>query len=179
MLILKKVFWPRSIWGVSHTELNQRLRRSLWGAPGKAAALPRPGLGWGLVGRFCRGGFGLEMKTFTPRAACECPWVARTNNHKMRGLKQQKCIISVLGVRGSKSRCRQDWFLPEVLGGTLSHAPSRLPVGAAVMGGPGLKALPSLPLSSQGCPLCTSAFSYSRDTGHGFQVHPKPRNSLN
>ena len=121
----------------------------------------------------------LEMKTFTPRAACECPWVARTNNHKMRGLKQQKCIIICSGGQGFKIKVSPGLVPSRSSGRDSVPRPSRLPVGAAVMGGPGLKALPSLPLSSQGCPLCTSAFSYSRDTGHGFQVHPKPRNSLN
>ena len=72
----------------------------------QAKLLPCPdrGCAGGLLGGSGRCGFMLEMKTFTPRAACECPGVARTNDHKMHGLKQQKRIISVLGVRGSKSR---------------------------------------------------------------------------
>lgn len=132
------MFWPRSIWGVSHTELNQRLQRSLWVLQVKLLPCPDPGWVRGLLGGSGRCGFVVEMKTFTSRAACECPGTARTNDHTMRGLKQQKGIISVLGVRGSKSRCHRGWFLPEVLGGTLPHAPSQLPVGVAVMGGPGL-----------------------------------------
>ena len=106
------MFWPRSIWGVSHTELNQRLQRSLWVLQVKLLPCPDPGWVRGLLGGSGRCGFVVEMKTFTSRAACECPGTARTNDHTMRGLKQQKGIISVLGVRGSKSRCHRGWSLP-------------------------------------------------------------------
>lgn len=104
----------------------------------KLRPCPDPGWVGGLLGDSDRCGRMLEMKIFTPKAACECPGVARTNDHKMCDFKWQKCITSVVGVRGPKSRCRQGWFLPEVLGGTLLHAPSRLLVGAAVTDGPGL-----------------------------------------
>lgn len=36
-----------------------------------------------------------------------------TNVHKLGILKQQKCILSVLGTRSPKSRCRQGRLLPE------------------------------------------------------------------
>lgn len=68
--------------------------------------LPCPDPGWvgGLLGDSGRCGRMLEMKIFTPKAACECPGVARTNDHKMRDFKWQKYITSVVGVRGPKSR---------------------------------------------------------------------------
>lgn len=96
-VIFKKVFWPCSIWGVPHTELNQRLQRSLWVLQAKLLPCPDPGWVGGLLGGSGRCGFVVEMKTFTSRAACECPGTARTSDHTMRGLKPQKGIISVLG----------------------------------------------------------------------------------
>ena len=78
------MFWPRSIWGVSHTELNQRLQRSLWVLQVKLLPCPDPGWVRGLLGGSGRCGFVVEMKTFTSRAACECPGTARMGRLKQR-----------------------------------------------------------------------------------------------
>ena len=61
--------------------------------------LPCPDLGWvgGLLGDSGRCGRMLEMKIFTPKAACECPGVARTNDHKMRDFKWQKLLLQLWG----------------------------------------------------------------------------------
>ena len=84
---------------------------------------------------------------------------AMTKYHQLGGIKQEKCIISVMEAGSWRSRCQEFWHLLRALRMNLLYVSlSQLRVVAGILGIPWLAVFQSLPSLSHGIlPPCLSA----------------------